>query len=56
MRETEAPDEGLMTFQKENCEGCKFAEKIKVGTGYPCCTYGFQLIIKDGKCETRREE
>jgi len=34
-------------FQRENCTDCRYADKPKVGTGEPCCTYA-------GKLETDR--
>ena len=48
-------DEGLQDFQNRNCEGCKFADKPKIGTGTPCCQYAFRLDIENGICRTKRE-
>jgi len=50
-------DHGLALFQDHNCRGCYYAEKEKVGTGYPCCQFGFKVNMKKGvKCLTRLDE
>ena len=46
---------GMAKFQQDNCQGCYFADKPKVGTGEPCCTYGFKLFTDKGiKCLGRK--
>ena len=45
----------MVKFQEKNCRGCYFADKKKVGTGEPCCSYGFRLEVKDDRCLARRE-
>ena len=50
-------DEGMARFQHDNCEGCYFADKPKIGTGEPCCQFGFRLTIVDegSRCLTKKE-
>jgi hypothetical protein len=55
MEKQKIVNEGLKDFQEVNCRECNFADKEKVGTGEPCCTYAFQLECSGGICRTRRE-
>ena len=50
-------DQGMAEFQLNNCKGCYFADKPRVGTGEPCCQYAFRLDVtnKGTKCLTKRE-
>ena len=50
-------DHGLALFQNHNCTGCYYADKKMVGTGTPCCQFGFRLNItsEGNKCMTRLE-
>ena len=47
----------MKEFQLKNCKDCYFADKDKVGTGEPCCTYPSKLIIdpETGKCQSKRK-
>lgn len=47
-------DRNLIVFHNLNCVGCRFADKPKIGTGEPCCTYWQQIEVVKGHCETRR--
>lgn len=48
-------NEGMVEFQKANCaKGCRFADKPKVGTGEPCCTFCSTIDVEAGTCKTRR--
>ena len=42
-------DNGLAAFQRENCSDCNFADKLKVGTGEPCCQYPGKLDHRNRK-------
>ena len=47
-------DKGLAKFQQANCTDCHFADKKKVGTGEPCCTFARRLEVKGEKCLSMR--
>ena len=51
-------EEGLAKFQRQNCSDCYFADKPKVGTGEPCCTYPSKLDHrkKGGELPTGKDE
>lgn len=47
-------DPHLKKYQLANCPDCRFADKKKVGSGTPCCTFPGKLESWNGKCLTRR--
>ncbi|OGN90737.1 MAG: hypothetical protein A2Z70_01275 [Chloroflexi bacterium RBG_13_48_17] len=46
-------EQELLSFQFLNCDGCHWADREKVGSGNPCCTFITRPQIVDGKCLTR---
>jgi hypothetical protein len=44
----------MLDFQKENCDGCKFADSKQLFKG-PCCTYPGKIgENSDGTCSARK--
>ncbi len=53
-KSVQRPDAGMRDFQNANCKkGCRFADEAKVGSGTPCCRFGFQLITDGETCYSR---
>ena len=46
----------MIDFQNENCRDCRYADKPKVGTGEPCCTYAGKLESNSKLCFSWRAD
>jgi len=47
--------EALRDLQLKVCKGCMYADKRRVGSGYPCCTHPRGADLSDGRCGHRKE-